>query len=125
MSKIDKKKLVNDFIRQLGLGTREEAVAKGISDLTDIEKIELLSNLYPFEDEELSIIYLIGHRYNIGFLKDYVQTRLKLRCSVLGWRANQIVAIASEKRREQVRFGFLRRIFKRKEKGLGEIEEFE
>jgi len=125
MSKIDKKKLVNDFIRQLGLGTIGEAVAKGISDLTDVEKIELLSNLYPFEDEELTAIYLIGHRYNIGFLKDYVQTRLKLRCSVLGWRANQIVAIASEKRREQVRFGFLRRIFKRKEKGLGEIEEFE
>ena len=125
MSEVDKKKLLADLIRNLGLGSREEAVAKGISDLTDVEKIELLSNLYPFEDEELSAIYLIGQRYKIGFLKDYVNTRLKLRCNVMGWRANQIVAIASEQRREQSRFGFFRRLFKRKEKGLGEVEEFE
>jgi|YelNatPaOPRAMG01_1025707.scaffolds.fasta_scaffold10009_12 hypothetical protein len=125
MSEVDKKKLLADLIRNLGLGSREEAVAKGISDLTDVEKIELLSNLYPFEDEELSAIYLIGQRYKIGFLKDYVNARLKLRCSVMGWRANQIVAIASEQRREQSRFGFFRRLFKRKEKGLGEVEEFE
>jgi|GEM_PF-4398182 hypothetical protein len=125
MSEVDKKKLLADLIRNLGLGSREEAVAKGISDLTDVEKIELLSNLYPFEDEELSAIYLIGQRYKIGFLKDYVNARLKLRCNVMGWRANQIVAIASEQRREQSRFGFFRRLFKRKEKGLGEVEEFE
>jgi len=113
------------ILEMLSLSGREEAVAKGIRDLTDEEKIDMLSNLYPFEDEELASIYLIAKRYNVTFLEDYLKARLKLRCSVFGWRANQIVNIASEKRREQARWGFFRRLFKRKEMGLGEIEEFE
>ncbi|MEM2995650.1 MAG: hypothetical protein QXI91_06545 [Candidatus Bathyarchaeia archaeon] len=124
MEKDGKEKVLDNIMKMLGLGTKEEAIAKGISDLTDVEKIEMLSNLYPLEDEELAIVSLIANRYNIQFLKDYVNARLKLRCSVMGWRANQIVAIASEKRREEARFGFLRRIFGKGKEKMG-VEEFE
>lgn len=120
----DKAKLLKEIFERLGMGSKEEAVAKSISELTNEEKIEMLSNLYPLEDEELATVYLIATRYNIPFLQDYVNARLKLRCSVAGWRANQIVSIASEQRKETGRFGFLRRIFGKGKEKMG-VEEFE
>lgn len=119
MSKPD---LVKEIMRNISLGGREEAIARAVSELTDEEKIALLSNIYPFEDEELSLIQLIGERYDVGFLKDYVQTKLKLRCSVMGWRANQIAAIAAEARKQRV--GALTRLFgKRKKREENELED--
>ncbi|MBC7113222.1 MAG: hypothetical protein H5T34_04280 [Candidatus Methanomethyliales bacterium] len=116
-----KSDLVREIMRNISLGGKEEAIARAVSELTDEEKIALLSNLYPFEDEELSLIWLIGERYGVGFLKDYVQTKLKLRCSVMGWRANQVAAIAAEARKQRV--GFLTRLFGRKgRKGKEESE---
>ena len=124
----DGKKLdVVEILKTLGMGGREEAIAKAIGDLTDEEKLEFLTYLYPFEDDSLSTMMTIADRYHLKWLKDWVRWKIKLRTSVGGWRANQLVNIASEKRREQSRFSFLSRIFgsRKKQKGLGEVEEFE
>lgn len=116
----EKGALVKEIMRSISLGGKEEAIARAVAELTDAEKIELLSNLYPFEDEELTLIQLIGERYDVDFLKDYVQTKLKLRCSVMGWRANQVASIAAEARKQRV--GFLTRLFGRGKKGQEENE---
>ena len=123
-----KKLNVAELLKTLGMGGREEAIAKAIGDLTDEEKLEFLTYLYPLEDDSLSLMMTIADRYNLKWLKDFVKWKIKFRTSVGGWRANQLVNIASEKRREQSRFSFLSRIFgrsRKKEKGLGEVEEFE
>ena len=112
--------LVREIMRNISLGGKEEAIARAVSELTDEEKIALLSNLYPFEDEELSLIRLIGERYEVDFLKDYVNTKLKLRCSVGGWRANQVAAIAAEAKKQRV--GFLTRLFGKRKREGGESE---
>ena len=116
----EKSELVKEIMRNISLGGREEAIARAVSRLTDTENVEIMSNLYPFEDEELGLIQLIGERYGIGFLKDYVQTKLKLRCSVMGWRANQIASIAAEAKKQRI--GFLTRLFGRKKGGKEETE---
>lgn len=119
-----KPELVKEIMKNLSLGGKEEAIARAVAELTDEEKIQLLSNLYPSEDEELSLIQLIGERYNVTFLKDYVQTKLKLRCSVMGWRANQITSIAAEVKKQKV--GFLTRLFgRRKIRDSSELENIE
>lgn len=115
----DKKR---EILKLLGLGSKEEAVAQSISNLTDREKIMLLSNLYPFEEEDLSVLLLIADRYDVDFLFDYVDYLLTLRCSVGGERARQIVEIASEKRKEASRWGFLRFFKKKEEKGVEAYE---
>jgi hypothetical protein len=104
----------------LGLGSKDEAIAKGISDLTDEEKMELMSNLDIEEDDELALIKLIGDSFEIPFLIDFVDAKLRLRCSRGGWKSEQIVRIASEKRKEKA-FGFLRGLFRRKKEE--EVEE--
>lgn len=125
--KWEKVECCGDF-ENVRYGGREEAIAKAIGDLTDEEKLEFLTYLYPFEDDALSTMMTIADRYHLSWLRDWVRWKIKLRTSVGGWRANQLVNIASEKRREQSRFSFLSRIFgrsRKKEKGLGEVEEFE
>jgi len=119
---------VTELLKTLGMGGREEAIAKAIGDLTDEEKLEFLTYLYPFEDDSLSTMMTIADRYHLKWLEDWVRWKIKLRTSIGGWRANQLVNIASEKRREQSRFSFLSRFFgrsRKKQKGLGEVEEFE
>ena len=112
---VDVDEVMRDILKELRIGSKDEAIAKSVGDLTDEAKMELMSNLYPFEDDELSIIKMIGSRYKIPFLIDYVETKLRLRCSVTGWKSEQIVRIASEKRKEAGRFGFFKRLFKGKE----------
>jgi len=111
-----------EILKLLGLGSKEEAVAQSISNLTDREKIMMLSNLYPFEEEDIAILLLIADRYDVNFLFDFVDYLLTLRCSVGGERARQIVEIASEKRRESSRWGFLRFFRKKEEKGVEPYE---
>lgn len=117
-------KLIREMMRNISLGGREEAIARAVSELTDPEKIAMLSNLGPFEDEELSLIRLIGERYDVDFLKEYVETKLMLRCSVMGWRANQLAAIAAEAKKQRV--GVLTRLFGGRKKAKGsEVESIE
>lgn len=116
---------VTKILESLGLG-KEEAIAKAIGELTDEEKIKFITYVYPIEDDKLALLCSIAERYGYSWLKTWVYEKLKLRTSLMGWRANQLVAIASEKRREESGFrlfGFLRR--GKKPKGLGEVEEFE
>ncbi|RLC80746.1 MAG: hypothetical protein DRI61_05085 [Chloroflexi bacterium] len=128
MSEKDGKKLdVAKILEALGMGGKEEAIAKAIGQLTSTDKIEFITYLYPFEDDKIALMRSIAKRYGYKWLEDWINEKLKLRTSVLGWRANQLTGIASERRREQSRFSFLSRLFKRerKEKGLGEVESFE
>jgi hypothetical protein len=123
----EKARLKKELLQKLGLGSKEEAVAKGIANLTEDEKLEFITMITMGEDEELSTMLTIAADYELAWLEDWVIDKLKLRCSVNGWRANQIVSIAAEKRKEEGRFGFLGRIFKRGEgkSKLGNVEEFE
>jgi len=120
----NKEELKKQILDKLGLASKEEAIAKGIADLTDTEKLDFVTNVFPFEDDELALMDNIAEEFELDWLKRFVEKKLKLRCSVMGWRANQIVDIAGEKRKEEGRFGFLRRLFKRENKGK-EVEPFE
>jgi len=121
----ERARLKKELLQKLGLGSKEEAIAKGIADLTDEDKLEFVSMVYPFEDDELSLMLTIAEDYELDWLETFVLEKLKLRCSVNGWRASQIVSIAAEKRKEQGRFGFLGRLFKRGEGEKKGVEEFE
>jgi hypothetical protein len=124
MDEAERALLKKQLLQKLGLGSKEEAIAKGIADLTEEEKLEFISMIYPFEDEELSLMLVIAEDYGLEWLTSFVKKKLKMRCSVNGWRANQIVLIAAEKRKEESRFGFLGRLFKRDGEKKG-VEEFE
>ncbi len=112
-----------ELLKQFGLG-KEEAIAKAIGELTDEEKLLFVSYVYPWEDDSLATMLTVADRYNLSWLTDHCLWKLKLRTSVNGWRANQLVAIASEKRQEQSRFSFLTRLFKREKEKMG-AEPFE
>jgi len=122
----EKEKQFKKILEDVGLGGREEAIAKAITKLTDEEKLEFFSFLTPGEDDSIALMYSIADRYDLEWLKIYVVKKLKLRTSVGGWRAKQIVDIAAEKRKVDQGFSFLG-MFKRKkkDKGLGDMEEFE
>ncbi|MGB9693303.1 MAG: hypothetical protein ACPLYF_00500 [Fervidobacterium sp.] len=117
---------ISKILESLNLGGREEAIAKTIGQLTEDEKLLFVTYVYPPEDDNLAMVYSIAKRYRYHFLEDWLTYKLKLRTSRFGWRANQLVNIASEKRREEGRFSFLSRFFggKREEKGL-KVEGFE
>lgn len=125
METLEKTRLRKEIMQKIGLSTKEEAVAKGISDLSDTEKLEMMTNLAVGEDDELSLMSNIADRYDLPWLKSYVSKKLTLRMSVNGWKANQIVAVATEKIKEE-RKGILGRIFNRGEKkDRWKVEEFE
>jgi hypothetical protein len=113
-----------EIMQRMGLSTKEEAIAKGISDLSDEEKLEYFSNLVPLEDDSLAMMYSIAERYNIEWMRKMIRMKLKLRTSVNGWRANQIVAVATEKMKQE-RKSLLARIFRRNEDKRRGYEEFE
>ena len=122
MSEIDK--LKKEIMQKIGLSTREEAIAKGISDLSDEDKLEYFSNLAPIEDDQIALMTVIAQRYNIPWLEVLIRKKLKLRTSVLGWRANQIVAVATEKAKAE-RTNILAKLFQKREKKRWEVESFE
>ena len=115
---------IAEILKQFGFGGKDEAIAKAIAELTDEEKIWFISYVYPWEDDNLATLLTLADRYQLGWLKQHCLCKLKLRCSVNGWRGNQLVAIAAEKRQEQSRFGFLTRLFRREKEKKG-VEPFE
>jgi hypothetical protein len=115
---------IAEILKQFGLAGKEEAIAKAIAELTDEEKLYFVSYVYPWEDDSLATMLTLADRYGLGWLKDHCFNKLKLRCSVSGWRSNQLVAIAAEKRQEQSRFGFFARLFRREKEQKG-MEPFE
>lgn len=109
----------------LGMG-KEEAIAKTISGLTDEEKIDFITYVYPGEDDKLALLSSIAERYNYSWLQDWVHRKKCLRTSLMGWRAGQLTSIASEKRREERGFRLFGLFGRKKEKRLEEgVEEFE
>jgi hypothetical protein len=124
MESAEKARLKKEIMQRIGLSTREEAIAKSINDLSDEDKLEYFTNLIPEEDNSLSIMSCIADRYDIDWLKKFINKKLKLRTSVNGWRANQIVTIAVEKMKEE-RKSLLGRIFKRDKNDRWKVEEFE
>ncbi len=124
MEAADKARLKKEIMQRIGLSSKEEAIAKGISDLSDEEKLEYFSNLAPMEDDSLAMMYSIAERYGIEWMKKMIRMKLKLRTSVNGWRANQIVAVATEKMRQE-RKSLLARIFRKNEDKKRGYEDFE
>lgn len=125
MEASEKARIRKEIMQKIGMSTKEEAVAKGIADLSDEEKLDYMTNLLAGEDESLTLMSSIADRYDLPWLQDYVKRLKKLRTSVNGWRANQIVAVATEKIKEERR-GVLARIFNRGEKkDRWKVEEFE
>ncbi len=124
METYDKAKLKKEIMQKIGLNTRDEAVAKSINDLTDEEKLEYFTNLAPGEDNQFALMACIADRYDIAWLKKFVVKAEKLRTSVNGWRANQVVTVAVEKMKEE-RKSILGRILHRDKNDRWKVEEFE
>lgn len=129
---MEKAELKKQLLEQLKLGgSREEAIAKAITDLSDEEKLEFFTLIFPDEDDSLALMMSIAENYNLVWLKKLITTKLKLRTSIDGWRSKQIEGIASEKQRQKSRWSMISRFFrrgktKRGAKGLeGEVEGFE
>lgn len=115
---------ITKILESLGIG-KDEAVAKAIGQLTDAEKIEFITYLYPIEDDQISLMLTIADRYNYTWLKEWTMNKLKLRTSLMGWRSNQLTSIATEKRKEEAARRFLG-FFRREKKPKGtEVESFE
>jgi hypothetical protein len=122
--KAETEEKLNKIIKALGLGSREEAIAQAISDLSDEAKLEFFTYVYPFEDDSLSMMRSIAERYNLEWLKSLLQTKLRLRTSLNGWRADQIVEISRETMKQKQLGWFARNILRKKENKKG-VEEFE
>lgn len=122
----EKEKKLKEIMKNVGLNTREEAIAQAITDLSDEEKLEFFSILQLGEDENLALMLTISDRYQLDWLKSYAVKKLKLRTSVQGWRAKQIADIAAEKRKTN-EGGFFFRLLHRdkKDNKLGEVADFE
>jgi len=116
---------VLEILRKLGIAPNtEEALGQAVSNLTDVdeEKIKLLSDLQIWEINQLALMLTIAERYDIQWLRTYVDNMLKLRVSVQRLGRREIVKMISgsaEREHAGVR-GWLRRRFgKKKEEGLG------
>lgn len=114
-----------EILDRLGL-SKEEAIAKSIGNLTDNEKVDFTTNLLPGEDSSFAVMDSIAERYDLPWLKDYVLRTKRLRTSVNGWRASQLVSVIAEKMREAKK-GVLSRIFHRNDEknNRWKVDEFE
>jgi len=125
MEAAEKAKLKKEIMQRVVMGSKEEAIAKGIGDLTDEEKLEYFTNLAPLEDDSLAMMASIAERYHIAWMSKMIRMKLKLRTSVNGWRAGQIVQVASEKMEQERKRSLLSKIFRRdedKKRGYNEFE---
>lgn len=118
---------VKEILRSIGLGTKDEAIAQAISDLSDEAKLEFFTFIYPFEDESLSVMQTIAERYELEWLAKLIKRKLRLRTSTQGWRANQIADIAKETQKQKQANWFMRNIFqrdgdKKQKKGVEDFE---
>ncbi len=121
----ERARLKKEITQRLGLSTKEEAIAKSVTELTDKDKLKMMTNLITGEDASFATLSVIADRYKLPWLRQTVDERLELRMSVNGWKANQIVTVATEKMKE-IRRGIRDRIFHRGEKGSKwQVEEFE
>jgi hypothetical protein len=129
----EEKKIEDEILKELermlpdllGIRTKEDAIAKGIEGLLDEKRIRMLSLLFPEEDRELAIYLMIDKIFDLIWPSMYVDALLTLRCSRMGLRANQIVEIAKETKKERGGIiGFFKGLFGRKEKEppLGRVE---
>jgi len=125
MDDAEKARLKKELMQRLGLSTKEEAIAKSVTELTDKDKLKMMTNLLPDEDASFATLSVIADRYKLPWLRQTVDERLELRMSVSGWKANQIVTVATEKMKE-IRRSLRDRIFHRNEKGnKWQVDEFE
>lgn len=120
----EKARLKKELMQRLGLSTKEEAIAKSVTELTDKDKLKMMTNLLPGEDASFATLSVIADRYKLPWLRQTVDERLELRMSVSGWKANQIVTVATEKMKE-IRRSLRDRIFHREKGSKWQVEEFE
>ena len=122
MNDAAKVQLKKELMQRLGMSTKEEAISKTINDMTDKQKVNFLTNLMPREDQSFATLLNIATEYDLEWLDDTVVNWLILRCSVGGWRANQMENIAGETRKEASHQNLLQRLLHR---GNGEKKETE
>lgn len=89
------------ILNEIGFETKEEAEAKAIGFLGDIDKISqgVLTRLHVGEEEGLSVALSIAERYKMPFLSNRIQWLFKLRCSVGGEARKEFVQVVSEKKK--------------------------
>jgi len=92
-------KKFDEIIKKIGLGTKEEALAQAIAELSDEEKIKMFSQIQPFEDEALATLLVISERYGLAWLKKQILEKLQLRVSLMRQgRAEYVKMIVGEKK---------------------------
>lgn len=89
------------ILNEIGFESKEEAEAKAIGFLGDIDKISegVLTRLHVGEEEGLSVALSLAKRYDLPFLEDRIQWLFKLRCSVGGEARKEFVQVVSEKKK--------------------------
>jgi len=105
---------LNKLLQQIGITTKDEALAQAIQELSDEEKIRLFSQIAPYEDDPLALILTIADRYEISWLKDFIEEKLKLRVSLNRLGRREFVHIVSEGRKEEKK-GLRERLARKKE----------
>jgi len=124
--KPETEKQFREILKGIGLGTKDEAIAQAISDLSDERKLEFFTYIHPFEDESLSVMQTIAERYELEWLGKLISRKLRLRTSTDGWRANQIAEIAKETQKQKQANWLMRNIFQRNgDKNKKEVADFE
>ncbi len=89
------------ILNEIGFESKEEAEAKAIGFLGDVDKITegVLTRLHVGEEEGLSVSLSIAERYDLPFLTNRIQWLFKLRCSVGGEARKEFVQVVSEKKK--------------------------
>jgi len=77
--------------------SKEEALAKAVEHLADVDKIMLFSDILSFEIPKLSTLKVIAHRYGLEWLNQYLTFNLLLRVSRERLGRKEIVNIVSSK----------------------------
>jgi len=92
------------IMQSLSATTKEEALAQAISELSDVGKIKMFSQLLPHEDETTATLLVISDRYSLSWLKSFILEKLQLRVSLLRQGRSEYVSMISGEKKARQRF---------------------
>ena len=100
---------------EIFVGTREESFAKAIGEMSKGDKIDFFTQIFGNEDDKYALLYVIADRYELSWLHQWLNKKLRLRTSLHGWRATQFERMITEGRKAQ-KGNIFSRFFGRKDK---------
>jgi len=100
--KIDE--LLEDTIsEQLENGTSDLVSLIAISELTNLDKLKVITRLKDEQVPTLSKLYLYAERFNVPFIKNLADNILQLQISIRGLGRKELVNIVRESTPQEVK----------------------